>query len=229
MASLAAAVVGTCLPGQTGSGVCANCVQGDLQQRRVQSGRVWVAQPAVAGGSSLRGRCLAEKGTLPWQLVLDRGCCSGYRTQRRRGSLVVWNGLFGGGKKEDEEGQEGGGKKGGMFGNMSGLMDTVRKAQQIVQVEAVKVQQELAAAEFEGYCEEELVKAVLTGNQEPCRVEITEAAMDLEPEELSRLVTEAYKDAHQKSVQAMKDRMKDLAASLGMPPGLAGGGNFPPN
>ncbi|GBG65892.1 hypothetical protein CBR_g54183 [Chara braunii] len=223
MASVAS-VVGTCLPVRTGSGVCANCGRGDLQQRRAQPGSV--AQPAVAG-PSLRGRCFPETGTAQLRLVLGRRC-GGCTVERRRGSLVVRNGLFGGGKKEDEGGQEGGGsKKGGMFGNMSGLMDTVRKAQQIVQVEAVKVQQELAAAEFDGYCEGELVKAVLTGNQEPCRVEITDEAMDLEPEELSRLVTEAYKDAHQKSVQAMKDRMKDLALSLGMPPGLTGGGNPP--
>ncbi len=33
----------------------------------------------------------------------------------------------------------------GMFGNMQGLYDTVRKAQQVVQVEAVRVQKELAA------------------------------------------------------------------------------------
>lgn len=32
----------------------------------------------------------------------------------------------------------------GMFGNMQGLIETVRKAQQVVQVEAVKVQKELA-------------------------------------------------------------------------------------
>lgn len=39
-------------------------------------------------------------------------------------------------------------------------------------------------------------------------MEITEAAMELGAEELSGLVTEAYRDAHQKSVQAMKQRMR---------------------
>lgn len=33
----------------------------------------------------------------------------------------------------------------GMLGNMQGLFETVRKAQQVVQVEAVRVQKELAA------------------------------------------------------------------------------------
>eukprot|EP00850_Spirogloea_muscicola_P016538 SM000135S26982 [mRNA] locus=s135:38563:48888:+ [translate_table: standard] len=111
----------------------------------------------------------------------------------------------------------------GMFGNMQGLFETVKKAQQVVQVEAVRVQKELAATEFDGYCEGELVKVTLTGNQEPVRAEITEAALETGAEKLSELVTEAYKDAHLKSVTAMKERMKELASSLGMPPGLAGG------
>jgi len=33
-------------------------------------------------------------------------------------------------------------------------------------------------AEFDGYCEEELVKVTLSGNQEPIRVEITEIALE---------------------------------------------------
>ncbi|MCI18528.1 YbaB/EbfC DNA-binding family protein, partial [Trifolium medium] len=37
------------------------------------------------------------------------------------------------------------------------------------------------------------------------------------------LITEAYKEAHEKSVQGMKERMNDLAQSLGMPPGLGEG------
>lgn len=39
-------------------------------------------------------------------------------------------------------------------------------------------------------------------------------------QKLSLLVTEAYKDAHQKSVLAMKERMNNLAHGLGMPQGL---------
>ncbi|KAJ8528157.1 hypothetical protein K7X08_021849 [Anisodus acutangulus] len=47
--------------------------------------------------------------------------------------------------------------------------------------------------------------------------------MALGPEKLSLLITEAYKDAHQKSVLAMKERMSDLAQSLGMPASLGEG------
>ncbi|CAN6979409.1 hypothetical protein IGI04_038213 [Brassica rapa subsp. trilocularis] len=134
------------------------------------------------------------------------------------------NGLFGGGNNKDNNNTEDGqSKAGGIFGNMQNMYETVKKAQMVVQVEAVRVQKELAAAEFDGYCEGELVKVTLSGNQQPIRTDITEAAMELGSEKLSLLVTEAYKDAHAKSVVAMKERMSDLAQSLGMPPGLSEG------
>ncbi|KMT16934.1 hypothetical protein BVRB_2g044040 [Beta vulgaris subsp. vulgaris] len=129
--------------------------------------------------------------------------------------------LFGG-KKDSDKGDDSS-SKAGILGNMQNLYETVKKAQMVVQVEAVKVQKELAVAEFDGYCEGELIKVTLSGNQQPVRTEITEAAMELGAEKLSLLVTEAYKDAHQKSVQAMKERMNNLAQSLGMPPGLSEG------
>ncbi|KAM5564663.1 nucleoid-associated protein [Rosa sericea] len=139
----------------------------------------------------------------------------GIKTARTARSSRVY-GLFGGKKDDNEKGDD----KAGIFGNMQNLYETVKKAQNVVQVEAVRVQKELAAAEFDGYCEGEIIKVTLSGNQQPVRTEITEAAMELGAEKVSLLVTEAYKDAHQKSVVAMKERMSNLAQSLGMPPGL---------
>ncbi|XP_020269699.1 nucleoid-associated protein At4g30620, chloroplastic-like [Asparagus officinalis] len=136
-----------------------------------------------------------------------------------RKPLCVFN-LFGG-KKDQSENSDETPSKAGMFGNMQNLYETVKKAQNVVQVEAVRVQKELEAAEFDGYCEGELIRVTLSGNQQPLRTEITEAAMELGPEKVSLLVTEAYKDAHQKSVKAMKERMSNLAQSLGMPPGMS--------
>ncbi|CAN1165365.1 Nucleoid-associated protein At2g24020, chloroplastic, partial [Linum perenne] len=75
--------------------------------------------------------------------------------QRRRQSLRV-NGLFGGKKDGDDASSKVG--LTGMLGNMQNLYETVKKAQMVVQVEAVRVQKELAAAEFDGYCEGELIK-----------------------------------------------------------------------
>ncbi|KAK8624217.1 hypothetical protein V6N13_065570 [Hibiscus sabdariffa] len=57
-------------------------------------------------------------------------------------------------------------------------------------------------AAFDGYCEGELKKATLTGNQQPVHIDITEAAMEL-------------------GVEAMKEWMSDLAQNLGMPQGLS--------
>ncbi|KAF3789848.1 Nucleoid-associated protein [Nymphaea thermarum] len=151
---------------------------------------------------------------------LSQSCKRAPHPHTRR-PLKIYS-LFGG-KKDDNENTDETAKKAGLFGNMQGLYETVKKAQMVVQVEAVRVQKELAAAEFDGYCEGELIKVTLSGNQQPVRTEITEAAMELGPEKLSLLVTEAYKDAHQKSVQAMKERMSNLAQSLGMPPGLSEG------
>ncbi|KAK3189734.1 hypothetical protein Dsin_029295 [Dipteronia sinensis] len=147
---------------------------------------------------------------------------SGQQKSGRNFRSLRINGLFGG-KKDNNEKSDDGPSKAGILGNMQNLYETVKKAQMVVQVEAVRVQKELAAAEFDGYCEGELIKVTLSGNQQPVRTEITEAAMELGAEKLSLLVTEAYQDAHQKSVQAMKERMSDLAQSLGMPQGLSEG------
>ncbi|KAH7833888.1 hypothetical protein Vadar_010782 [Vaccinium darrowii] len=72
-----------------------------------------------------------------------------------------------------------------------------------------------------------MILATVSGNQLTIRTEITEAAMELGPEKkLSLLITKAYnevKDAHEKSVLGMKERMSDLAQSLGIPPGLSEG------
>lgn len=144
---------------------------------------------------------------------------SGHKRVNRGYRTFHVHGLFGGKKDNSDDAPS----KAGILGNMQNLYETVKKAQMVVQVEAVRVQKELAATEFDGYCEGELIKATLSGNQQPVRIEITEAAMELGAEKLSELVNDAYKDAHQKSVQAMKERMSDLAQSLGMPPGMSDG------
>ncbi|KAK9845364.1 hypothetical protein WJX81_004495 [Elliptochloris bilobata] len=119
------------------------------------------------------------------------------------------------------DGQGGGGNPFAALGNMGNMMESVKKAQQLVQVEAAKAQEELAAAEFDGYSSDETVRVVMSGNQEPKSVDITEEAIASGAENLSMLVTEAMKDAHSKSVEGMKSKMKDMASKLG----LGGGAN----
>mgnify|MGYP002628992250 CR=1 FL=1 len=62
----------------------------------------------------------------------------------------------------------------------------------------------------------------MSGSQEPRSVDITDAAFSAGPEKLSALVEEAMKDAHAKSVDGMKARMKEMASSLGLPGALGG-------
>lgn len=64
-------------------------------------------------------------------------------------------------------------------------MENVKKAQQLVQVEAAKVQEELSRAEFDGYSSDETVRVVMSGSQEPRSVDITEAAMQSNTAEVS--------------------------------------------
>ncbi|XP_050248750.1 nucleoid-associated protein At4g30620, chloroplastic-like [Quercus robur] len=78
------------------------------------------------------------------------------KTGRTPRSLHLY-GLFGGKKENNGKGDDTP-SKAGTLGNMQNLFETVKKAQMVVQVEAVRVQKELAAAEFDGYCEGELIK-----------------------------------------------------------------------
>ena len=68
-------------------------------------------------------------------------------------------------------------------------MENVKKAQQLVQVEAAKVQEELSKAEFDGYSNDETIRVVMSGNQEPRSVDITEAAMETNSAEVCNHLT----------------------------------------
>mmetsp|Transcript_38228 Transcript_38228/g.97723 ORF Transcript_38228/g.97723 Transcript_38228/m.97723 type:complete len:162 (+) Transcript_38228:110-595(+) len=135
---------------------------------------------------------------------------------RSRALTVRPKALFGGG---GGDGQQGGGNP---FGNMGNLMEQLKKTQALVQVETAKVQQELSETEFEGFSDDETVRVVMTGNQVPVAVDITQAAYGQGKEKLEALVLEASKEAHEKSVTGMKERMKELAQTLGLPQPPAG-------
>ena len=89
--------------------------------------------------------------------------------------------------------------------------------------------------EFEGYDDDELVRVVISGNQEPKSVQLTESLLELELDEMEQRIVDAMKEAHAKSVsarsfpftpplphtcapfQGMKDRMRQLYSDLGFP------------
>jgi nucleoid-associated protein EbfC len=106
------------------------------------------------------------------------------------------------------------------LGKMKELADAIKKAQK-VQEGAKQLQEDLEQMEIEGEAGGGLVTVVMSGNQEPLRVEISEQAYAEGREVLSDLVSAAMKDAYAKSTETMRGRMEDLTAGLNIP-GLTG-------
>ncbi len=102
------------------------------------------------------------------------------------------------------------------FGKMRELADAFRKAQE-VQQGAQQLQSELEQLEIEGIAGDGLVKVVMSGNQEPRRVEISPDALNQGAEALSAMVTTAMQDAYTKSTEMMRGRMEELTSGLNLP------------
>lgn len=102
------------------------------------------------------------------------------------------------------------------LGKMKELAEAFKKAQEVQQGAKV-LQEELEQMEIEGTSGEGSVKVVLSGNQEPLRVTISEDARALGAEKLSELVTLAMQDAYEKSTATMRERMEELTSGLNLP------------
>ncbi len=102
------------------------------------------------------------------------------------------------------------------LGKMKELAEAFKKAQQ-VQEGAKKLQEDLEQMKIEGEAAGGLVKVVMTGNQEPIRVEISPNALGEGAEVLSDLVTTAMKDAYNKSTAEMRRQMEELTSGLNIP------------
>ncbi len=102
------------------------------------------------------------------------------------------------------------------LGKMKELAEAFKKAQQ-VQEGAKRLQEELEQMEIIGESGGGLVKVIVSGNQEPKRVEISANALTEGADVLSDLVTAAMKDAYIKSTATMRERMEDLTSGLELP------------
>lgn len=102
------------------------------------------------------------------------------------------------------------------LGKMKELTEAFKKAQQ-VQEGAKKLQEELDEMEIEGQAGGGLVKVVVSGNQEPRRVEISPDALGEGAEVVSELVTVAMQDAYNKSTMTMRQKMEELTGGLNLP------------
>ncbi|WP_413171732.1 YbaB/EbfC family nucleoid-associated protein [Anabaena azotica] len=102
------------------------------------------------------------------------------------------------------------------LGKMKELAAAFQKAQQ-VQEGAKRLQEELEQMEIQGESGGGLIKVIVSGNQEPKRVEISPDALGEGADVLSDLITAAMKDAYNKSTATMRERMEDLTSGLELP------------
>lgn len=102
------------------------------------------------------------------------------------------------------------------LGKIKELQEAFQKAQQ-VQQGAQQLQQELEEMDIEGSDQGKLVTVIMSGNQEPRKVIISQDAMTKSPDELSTLVTEAMQDAYTKSTNTMREKMETLTSGLNLP------------
>ena len=108
------------------------------------------------------------------------------------------------------------GKGFGPLGKMKELADAFKKAQE-VQAGAQALQTELEQMEIEGKSEDGLVTVVMSGNQEPLRVEISPDAMSQGADFIAASVTAAMKSAYAQSTELMRGRMEELTSGLNLP------------
>lgn len=101
------------------------------------------------------------------------------------------------------------------LGKMKELAEAFKTAQK-VQEGAQKLQEELDELEVEGTAGGGLVKVIMSGNQEPRRVEVSPNVLGEGAEVLSELLTVAMKDAYTKSTTTMRGRMEELTGGLGL-------------
>ncbi len=102
------------------------------------------------------------------------------------------------------------------LGKMKEFTDAFKKAKQ-VQEGAQQLQLELEQMEIVGESEAGLVKVVVSGNQEPRKVEIAPEALEKGAKALEELVSFAMKDAYSKSTETMRLRMEELTSGLKIP------------
>ncbi len=116
---------------------------------------------------------------------------------------------------ENKDGKAGG-KGGGLFGGLGNLMDAMKKAQEFSK-SAQQLQEELKNTEIEATSSDGRVRAVVSGQQVPIRVEVADDLLAEGNPAVSEAVTEAVRNAHLKSAEVMRQQLADLTQSYGLP------------
>jgi DNA-binding YbaB/EbfC family protein len=103
-----------------------------------------------------------------------------------------------------------------MKGGLGGLMKQAQKMQENMQ----KAQEELANMEVTGQAGGGMVSVVMTGRHDVRRVTIDPSLMDEDKEMLEDLMAAAVNDAVRQVERETQERMSDMTAGMGLPPGM---------
>jgi DNA-binding YbaB/EbfC family protein len=103
-----------------------------------------------------------------------------------------------------------------MRGNIGQLM----KQAQMMQENMRRMQEQLASVEVEGQAGSGTIKVLMTCKHEVRRVSIDPSVTGDDREMLEDLLTAAYNDAARKVEATVAEKMGDVTAGLGLPPGM---------
>lgn len=101
----------------------------------------------------------------------------------------------------------------------NGLTDLMKQAQKM-QENLQKAQDELCRVEVTGEAGAGLVKVTMTGRHDVKRVEIDPALLGEDKDMLEDLIAAAINDANHRVEQAVREKMAELTAGLGLPAGF---------
>ena len=99
---------------------------------------------------------------------------------------------------------------------LGGLMERAAQAQDNIK----RAQGELAALEAQGEAGAGMVKIVITGRRDVKKVEIAPSLLAEDKDMLEDLIAAAFNDANRRLEQVCQDKIGEIAAKFGLPPGF---------
>jgi DNA-binding YbaB/EbfC family protein len=112
------------------------------------------------------------------------------------------------------------------FKALGNPMELMRKAQQL-QEQMKRVQDELASARVDADAGGGLVTATVNGKLELVKLKIDKTRLgEGDVELLEDVIVSAVAAAQAKAAEAAQDRMREMAAGAGLPPGMMPGGGL---
>lgn len=103
---------------------------------------------------------------------------------------------------------------------MSNGFGNIMKQAQEFQANLQKIQEQIAGTEVTGESGAGMVKVIMNGRHEVKRVDIDASLFADDREMVEDLIAAAVNDACQKVERMTRDKMSELTAGMGLPPGF---------